>query len=111
MRGIELRSRDHCGRVDECRLVIRLIVADEVRPAVVAGAAGLPDLIVAARAASDRIHIGVGTHVAPVEEPGMRVDRDPIRVTMPHRVYLRSRLRCSLWKKISVGDRVSTVRL
>src|SRR5439155_19911616 len=111
MRWVELRSCYHRRRVDPRRLVIRLVVADEVRPAVIACAPRLVDLVIAAAAASNEVYIRVGTDVAPVEESGVRVHRDPIRIAVAHRVNLRSRLRCSWRKEISRGDGVRPVRL
>src|SRR5215210_946981 len=100
MRRIELLSRLNRQRVDDCRLVVRLIVADEVRPSVVAGCARLADLIVATRSTSDRIFVRIGTNVAPVEEAAVRVDGDPIGISMPHSEDLRPSLRCPPRKKI-----------
>ena len=111
MRGIELRPALGGDRIDDRRLIVGLVVPHEVRPPVVPRAASLIDLIVAARSASDRIHICIGTYFAPIEESGVLVHGDPIRIAVAHRVNLRSRLRCSWRKEISRGDGVRPVRL
>src|SRR6266550_2327043 len=111
MRGIELLAGNDVRRVYPGHLVIRLIIADEVRPAVIAGAARLVDFVVTARPTSDGVFIRVGTDVAPVQESGMRVDREPIGIAMPHRVDLGPCLRRSFRKEISVGDGVGAVGL
>src|SRR5207247_2221493 len=93
MRGIELRAALGRDGIDDGRLVIGLVVRHEVGPAVVPGPARLIDLVIAARSPSDRVDVRVRTDFAPVEEAGVSIYRDPIRVAMAHRVDLGPRLR------------------
>src|SRR5260370_14898110 len=86
MRRIELRAVLGGDGIDDGRLVIGLVVPHEVGPAVVPRPASLIDLVVAARSASDRVDVRVRTDVAPVEETGVFIERDPILVAMAHRV-------------------------
>src|SRR6266849_5318047 len=111
MRRIEPLSWNHRHRIREGSSIVRLVVRNEMRPSVIAGATRLIDFVVATRATSSGVYIRVGTDVAPVQEPAMRVDRDPIRITMPHRVDLRSGLGCARRKEISFGECVSAIRL
>src|SRR5258706_2986620 len=111
MRRIELLPWDHRHRIREGSPIVRLVVRNEVRPSVIAGATRLIDFVVATRATSGGVYVRVGTDLAPVQEPGMRVDRDPIGIAMPHRIDLRSRLGCARRKEVSLRDCVSTIRL
>src|SRR5712671_4900586 len=111
MRRIEPLSWDHRHRIREGGSIVRLVVRNEVRPSVIAGATRLIDLVVATRATSGGVDVRVGTDVAPVQEPGTGVDRDPIWIAMPHRIDLRSGLGCARRKEVSFGDCVSAIRL
>src|SRR5260370_647227 len=91
MRRIELRAALGRDGIDDGRLVIGLVVPHEVGPAVVPGPARLIDLVVAARSPSDRVDVRVRTDFAPVDETGVLIDRNPIRVAMAHRVDLGGR--------------------
>src|ERR1700693_59877 len=111
MRRIEPLPWDHRHRIRERSSIVRLVVRNEVRPSVIAGATRLIDFVVATRATSGGVYVRVGTDVAPVQEPGMRVDRDPIRITMAHRIDLGSGLGCALRKEVSFRDSVSAIGL
>src|SRR6266446_6147482 len=111
MRRIELLPWDHRHRIREGSSIVGLVVCNEVRPSVIAGATRLIDFVVATRATSDGVYVRVGTDVAPVQEPGMRVDRDPIRITMPHRIDLRTGLGCARRKEVSFRYCVSAIGL
>src|SRR5258705_12778657 len=111
MRGIELRAALGCDRIDHGRLVIGLVVPHEVRPPIVPRAARLTDLIVPARSASHRVDVRVRTDFAPVEETGVLIYRDPIRVAMAHRVDLSPSLWRAFREEVSIRDRVRAVRL
>src|SRR5467141_3050926 len=93
MRGIEWRAALGRDGIDDGRLGIGLVVPHEVGPAVVPGSASLIDLVVAARSPSDRVDVRVRTDFAPVEETGVFIYRDPIRVAMAHGVDLGPCLR------------------
>src|SRR4029077_4289732 len=111
MRRIEPFGWDHRHRIREGSSIVGLVVRNEMRPAVIAGATRLIDFVVATRAASDGVYVRVGTDVAPVQEPGVRVDRDPIRIAMPHRIDLRTGLGRARRKEVSYRDRVCAIRL
>src|SRR5216117_2826099 len=100
MRRIELRAALRRDGIDDGRLVIGLVVRHEVGPAVVPGAARLIDLVVAARSPSNRVYVRVRTDFAPVEETGVFIDRDPIRIAMAHRVDLGPSLRRAFREEI-----------
>src|SRR2546422_11530109 len=99
MRRIELRPALGGDGIDDRRLIVGLVVPHEVRPPVVPRAASLIDLIVAAWSASDRVDVRVRTDLAPVNETGVRIYRDPIGVAMAHRVDLGPCLRRAFGKK------------
>src|SRR6266404_557636 len=111
MRRIEGLPWDHGHRIREGSSIVRLVVRNEVWPSVIARATRLIDLVVATRAASGGVYVRIGTDVAPVQEPAMRVDRDPIGIAMAHRIDLRSRLGCARRKEVSFGDGVSAIGL
>src|SRR5882672_4915090 len=111
MRRIEGLPWDHRHGIREGSSIVRLVVRNEVRPSVIAGATRLIDLVVPTRATSGGVYIRVGTDVAPVQEPAMRVDRDPIGIAMSHRIDLRLRLRCARRKEVSLRNCVSAIRL
>src|SRR6266853_2530962 len=111
MRRIEPLAGDHRHRIREGSSIVRLVVRNEVRPAVIAGATRLIDFVVATRATSGGVYVRIGTDVAPVQEPGMRVDRDPIRIAMTHRIDLRTGLGCARRKEVSFRDCVSAIGL
>src|SRR6266516_4382572 len=106
MRGIELRAALRRDGIDDGRLVIGLVVPHEVRPPIVPRAARLTDLIVAARSPSDRVDVRVRTDIAPVEETGVCIYRDPIGVAMAHRVDLGPSLRRAFREEVAIRDRV-----
>src|SRR5688500_6019143 len=91
--------------------MIRLVVGDKMRPTEVASAAGLAYFVVAPWAPPYRVLARIGTYVAPVDETGWRVHRDPIWVAVTHRVDLRSGLRRARREEVSLGDGVGTVGL
>src|SRR6266481_6061789 len=111
MRGIKLRAALSRDGIDDGRLVIGLVVPHEVRPAIVPGPARLIDLVVAARSASDRVDVRVRTDFAPVDETGVFIDRNPIRIAVAHRVDLGPGLRRAFWEEVSIRDRVRAIRL
>src|ERR1700692_2095613 len=111
MRRIEPLPWDNRHRIREVSSIVRLVVPNEMRPSVIAGATRLIDFVVATRATSGGVYVRVGTDVAPVQKPGMRVDREPIRITMPHRIDLSSGLGCARRKEVSLRDCVSAIRL
>src|SRR6266550_4005245 len=111
MRGIELRAALGRDGIDDGRPVIGLVVPHEVGPPIVPRAPRLTDLIVPARSPSDRVDVGVRTDFAPVEETGVFIYRDPIRVAMTHRVDLGPSLRHAFREEVSIRDRVRAVRL
>ena len=104
MRWIELRAGNHGHRIGERGPEIRLVVRDEHRPTIVARTPGLVDFIVAARAASGGVDIRIGTDIAPIQKPCVRVDRDAIRVAVTHRVNLGARFRRARRKEVSDRD-------
>src|SRR5258705_13098806 len=102
MRGLELRAALGRDGIDDGRLVIGLVVPHEVGPPIVPRAPRLTDLIVPARSPSDRVDVRVRTDFAPVEETGVFIYRDPIRVTMTHRVDLGGRRIIKKKKEVSI---------
>src|SRR6266511_5758840 len=104
MRGIELRAALGRDGIDDSCLVVGLVIPHEVRPPIVPRTARLTDLIVAARSPSDRVDVRVRTDFAPVEETGVFIYRDPIRVAMAHRVDLGSGLRRAFREEIAIRD-------
>src|SRR5438045_5737692 len=111
MRGIKLRAALRRDGIDDGRLVIGLVVPHKVWPTVVPGPARLIDLVVAARSPSDGVDVRVRTDLAPVDETGVFIDRNPIRVAMAHRVDLGPSLWRAFGEEISIRDRVRAVRL
>ena len=95
------------GEVD---LGVGVVVADEIRPAEVAGLAGLVDLIVAARTAR-AVGVRVGTHFAPVHEARGAVDGEAPRIPAAHGEDFRACLRGADGEEVAGGDLVRAVGL
>src|SRR5205814_613517 len=94
-------------------VVVRLVVRDDVGPAVVAGAARLVELVVPARAAVGIVGVGVGAYFAPVKPAGLGVDRDAEGVAVAHGVDFRAPLagRRADGEEVAGGNGVGAVGL
>ena len=105
MSGIKSRA-DFFGFVVE--IVIGKVVADEIRPAEIAGFASLIDFIVPPRSAVT-VTLGIRSDFAPIDDAGCLIDRHAPWIPAAHAIDFRLGSGVSGWKQIALGDLIGAV--
>ena len=99
-------------RADFARLKVdhrvRIVIADEQRPTIIAGFASLIDFVVTAWAAW-AIGSGIGSDIAPIQISRLLIDTDSPRISASHHINLRVTDRAVFREKVPIGYRIGTV--
>src|SRR5690606_27260527 len=107
-RAVERLTR---GAAFEVVVDERFVVADTVRPSVVARTGHEVELHGARRTTVGIGRTGVGTVVTDVDPSGLLVHREPERVAEAHRVDLGTGLLGTRFEQVALGDGVAAVLL